>query len=227
VGKHRRRAGRLLAAALLALALVPTAARGEEFYYAIIFATEGDLPLPRYAHTFATFVKATGQGPCSDHYVLEAHTLSWSPASGEVRVARFSPEPGTNLDLAGSLHWARSLDARVSRWGPFQVRKELYDRARAQIARLESGALQYKALDLGLRPYSASNCIHALSDIDADGGLLDTGADYGAEASYQVAHHFLRWMINPYQVHEWVYDRLGLRDWPIEPRTWGRAPGRW
>src|SRR5262249_38770512 len=103
----------------------------------------------------------------------------------------------------------------------------LYDRAVAQVARLQAGAVQYKAVDLGYRPGTALNCIHAVSDIDPDNGLLETGTDYGDEATYLVAHHLMRWLINPYQVHECVYDRLGLRGLPIPARTWGRAPGSW
>ncbi len=227
-GQARKARSRATAAVVaLALALLPGAARAGELYFAVVFASQGELDLPRYAHTFATFIKATGEGPNADRYAVEAHTISWSPASGDVRIARFWPERGTNLDLASTLRWARSLDARVSRWGPFQVRKELYDRALVQIARLESGALGYKALDVGQRPRYASNCIHAVSDVDTDGGLLDTGPHYGEEASYLVAYHFRRWTIDPCRVHEWVYDRLGLRGLPIQPRTWGRAPAAW
>jgi hypothetical protein len=212
-------------AALAVLLALPGGAQAGELYFVIVFATQGDfLPLPRYAHTFATFVKATGEGPWPDRYAVEAHTISWCPASGDVRVARLGPERGVNLDLSATLRWARSLGAGASRWGPFQVRKELYDRARAQIARLESGAVWYKTIDGGPAPHQVSNCIHAVSDIDADGGPLDTGLAFGDEASYLVARHLARWMIDPCRTHEWVYDRLGLRGLPIRAHTWARPP---
>jgi hypothetical protein len=207
------------------LALAPGRGVAEEFYYLIVFAVEGEVNLPRYAHTFATFVKATGRGPCSQCYTVEARTISWLPVTGEVRVARFAPEPGVNHDLAGSLRWAANLSARTTCWGPFQVRKELYDRACAQIERLESGTVLYKTVDGELWP-RASNCIHAVSDVDADAGRLDTWTDYGEEASRLVVHHFLRWMIDPCRTHEWVCDRLGLGGAAVGRRTWGRVAWR-
>jgi hypothetical protein len=215
---------RTVFAAIVTLALLPASVCAGEFYYVIVFAFEGDINLPRFAHSFATFVKATGEGPYSDSYTIEAQTLSWSPLAGEIRIARFAPERGTNLDLSGTLRWAHSLGSRVTRWGPFQVQKELYDRACRQIARLESGTILYKTLDGELRPDRAFNCIHALTDLDTERGLLDTGADYGEDASYRVAYHFLRWMICPWIEHEWVYARLGPWYGVIDHRTWGRAP---
>jgi hypothetical protein len=208
--------------ALAALALPCQSARAAEHYYVIIFAAQADPPLPRYAHTFATFVRAAGSSPAC--CAVEAHTISWLPASGEIRTFRFFPERGANLDLAGSLRFARSLGARVSRWGPFEVRPELYARAQAEIALLSTGVVEYKVLDRGLRPRVATNCIHAASDIDVDDGLLETGVAYGEEASYLVAWHYRRWMIEPERVHEWVLERVGLCGAPIEPRNWGRAP---
>src|SRR5262249_21636430 len=154
------------------------------------FAFECTPDLPRYAHTFATFVKATGVGPCASQYAIEAHTISWCPASGVIRLARLCPERGVNRDLTGTLAWAPWLGAWISRWGPFQIRKELYDRAVAQECRLASGAIGYKVLDCGVRPGCASNCIHAVSDI-VEGPLLQTGTAYGDEAGAMVAHHFL------------------------------------
>jgi hypothetical protein len=213
-------------AAFVALFLLPSSADAAEFYYVVVFASEGDFLLPRHAHTFATFVKAIGEGPCPNAYSLEAHTISWMPAAGEIRVARISPERGTNMDLPATLRWAQSVGAHVSRWGPFQIRKELYDRARAQIVRLDSLAVEYKTLDFRLRPDSASNCLHALLDLDQDDGLALTGFSYGEGSGYVVTDAFRRWMINPAQTHEWVYVRLGLCGCPITARTCTRMPAR-
>jgi hypothetical protein len=210
--------------ALAATALLTGPVRAAEHYYVILFAAQGDPPVPRYSHTFATFIRAVGTSPAS--CAVETHTISWSPASMEIRLARFFPERGVNLDLAASLRWARSLGARVCRWGPFEIRQDLYDRAQAQIARLSTGAVEYKVVDLGLRPQRASNCVHAVSDIAADDGLLETGLDYGEEASYLVACHFRPWMIEPGQVHDWLWDRIGLSAAPIARCTWGRVPAQ-
>jgi hypothetical protein len=206
---------------LLTLIALPRPALAEEFYFVLVFGHHGPSNLPRSTHTFATFVKATGEGPWADQYTVESHTISWSPATLAVRAARLRPEAGINLDLEASLHWALSLGARVSCWGPFQIRKELYDRALRQIARLQSGRVQYKAADSGFRTEAATNCFHAVSDIDTDHGLLDTGAAYGEAASYLVACHLERWMVGPLQTYEWVYDRLKLRPYSIVRRNLG------
>lgn len=199
----------------LILSGFPTTAQSGEAYYVVVFSHQGRPNLPRSTHTFATFIKATGEGSWPEQYAIDSHTISWSPGTLAVRALRFHPEQGVNLDLDASLHWALSVHARLSRWGPFQIQKELYDRALRQIALLQSGAVQYKTIDTGYRPARALNCIHAVSDIDADEGLLDTGIARGEAASALVAAHFRRWMIEPGQVHEWVYHRLGLSRYPI------------
>jgi hypothetical protein len=193
---------------LLVAALLPGRADAWESYYVVVFAFQDELNLPRYAHSFATFLKATGDGPSTDRCAIEAHTISWYPASLEVRVARLQTERGVNLSLTDTLRLAGTLGARVSHWGPFQIRRELYDRAVAQVARLQSGCVQYKVLDADVRPSWATNCIHAISDLDTAGGLLVTGTARGDQASHLVVQHLRRWMVNLHLSHEWVYHRL-------------------
>jgi hypothetical protein len=147
-----------------------------EAYYMLVFDADGGAA--RSAHTFATFVKATGKGSKEEDDQLEAHTISWMPTSLEIAVLRRTPEPGVNLDLSATLGWARSVRARVSMWGPYRIEKELYQRALIQEERLRSGRVLYKAIDRNYRP-QASNCIHAVSDIDTDNGLFHVGREWG------------------------------------------------
>jgi hypothetical protein len=172
-------------------------ARADESYYMIVYGAQRTPNVPRFTHTFATFVKATGEGNDKTKYKVEEHTISWIAKTKEIVVARARPEPGVNLSLKESLALAASLEEKVSMWGPFEIKKELYDRALKQIDRLESNKVEYKAIDLRFRPESATNCIHAVSDIDADDGLLDVGTACGDEASRAVAGHLRRWTINP------------------------------
>jgi hypothetical protein len=137
------------------------------------------------------------------------------PQSLDIVILRRRPELGANLDLQSSLRWAESMNSHVSMWGPYQIKKELYDRAVEQEARLNSGRVLYKALDRRFRPGTASNCIHAVSDLDIDNGILHTGPGRGDEASNMVAQHLNRWIIDPEQTHAWVASRLGLTDQPI------------
>jgi hypothetical protein len=118
-----------------------------------------------------------------------------------------------NLDLHQTLSFARGLSARVYEWGPYRIRPELYERSLRQIERLDSGRIQYKALDGAWRPDAASNCVHAVSDIDADDGYLTVDGAYGVAA--HVVEHLSRWMIQPGREHSSIHEKLGLSGQPI------------
>jgi hypothetical protein len=180
----------------------------------MIFSAQRAWNLPKYTHTFATFVKATSRAAGEQH-LLETHTISWLAEKKKVCLFRFWPEPGKNLDLTTSLEWALSVQARISMWGPYQIRPSFYDKALVQKARLESGAVQYKVWDAGYRPTIASSCIHGVCDIDQERGLLWTWLRCGESASRHIAVFFIPWMIDPEQTHPWVGDHLGLADYPI------------
>jgi hypothetical protein len=201
-----------------------SAQEATESYYMVIFSAQANSRDPRRTHSFATFVKAIGTGDLAKDSQTEVHTISWMPRSLDIVVLRRRPEPGINLDLASSLRWAESRNSRVSMWGPYQINKELYHRAIQQEARLNSGLMLYKAIDRRFRPGTASNCIHAVSDLDMDNGLLHSGQGRGDAASRQVAQHLSRWIIEPEKTHTWVAGRLGLKDESVnqpdpEPRS--------
>jgi hypothetical protein len=200
---------RFVAILLVGLVSVAGTARADESYYMIIFGQQDGARQVDSAHTFATFVKARGEGPDRAKYSIESHTISWMPRSLDVKVLK-RPEQGINLTLKDTLNHARTIKTGVSMWGPFAIKKELYDRAVRQESRLNKGAIGYKALDLRFRPNDASNCIHAVSDIDTDAGLMETGTAHGDEASFMVLQHLGRWIIDPDQTHEWVSQRLEL-----------------
>ena len=183
-------------------------------YYLLVLASQADPPTARLSHTFACLVKA-GSGP-DDHKILETTTISWLPKSLNVVVGRLLPEEGINLALLPTLKWARSLDTKVSAWGPYSIKKDLYDRAAKQKARLESGAVRFRAIDLKalLNREDNSNCIHAVSDIAGE-EVLATGTAHGEAASGMVVRHLQPWIINPAETHNWVNDGLGLKKHPI------------
>jgi hypothetical protein len=208
----------ILAPVVLIVAGAPSRAQEPtESYYMVIFSAQANSRDPRRTHSFATFVKATATGDSAKDDQAEVHTISWMPESLNIFVLRRRPEPGANLDLASSLRWAESRNCRVSMWGPYQIKKELYERAVKQETRLASGSVLYKAIDRRFRPGTASNCIHAVSDLDIDNGLLHTGPGRGDEASSLVAQHLHHWIIDPRQTHAWVAGRLGLKEDSISP----------
>jgi len=208
--------------ALLMVASVPSRAQElNESYFMTIFSAQADSRDPRRTHSFATFVKANGRGDAAKDSPIEIHTISWMPQSLEIVILRRRPEPGINLDLKSSLRWAESRNCRVSMWGPYQINKDLYDRAVEQEARLNSGQVLYKAVDRRFRPGTASNCIHAVADLDTDNGLLHSGQGRGDAASRQVAQHLNRWTISA-ETHTWVASRLGLNDQPVNRQDVGQ-----
>ena len=63
--------------ALVGAALVMTAgtAKGDEFYYVMIFGSQSEPKLLQYTHTWATFVRAVGEGPESAEAASAAQSL--------------------------------------------------------------------------------------------------------------------------------------------------------
>jgi hypothetical protein len=187
--------------------------QGEPEYYLSVFAFDTVPRRTQYSHTFATFIKSSGGS-------VEAHTISWFPRSKHIEVARTQSEPGMNLDLHQTLSFARGLCARVYEWGPYRIRPELYERSLRQTERLNSGRIQYKVLDGAWRPDAASNCIHAVSDIDADDGYLTVDGACGVAASARVVEQLSRWMIQPGREYPWVHEKLRLSGQPIICVAW-------
>ena len=140
-------------------------ARGGEFYYVMIFGSQSSPKLLRYTHTWATFVRAVGEGPDPSNYALQVHTISWLPQSLEIHVWRPWPEPGVNLDLYQTLDVVHASQQSVTMWGPFVIEKEVYDRSLWVLQIIASGAPRYRAIS---RPGNllVSDCIHAVAAVD-------------------------------------------------------------
>jgi hypothetical protein len=209
---------------LAAFLIGPGTARADETYYMIVFAQQSSTNQVELTHTFATFVKATGEGADKKKYTLDSHTISWMPRSLQPKVIQ-RPEEGVNLNLKDSLSHAKAVKTDVSMWGAFRVKKELYERAIKQVTRLKKGDIDYKVLDLRFRPDSAMNCVHAVCDIDMDKGMLATGTASGNEASHLVLTHLSRWIIDSDKTHDWIGQRLDLGKDIMRRDFQPKAPG--
>ena len=207
---------RILLPACLWCALAASGLQAEERCFVVLLASEAPDQAPRRAHTFATFLKIeiTKSGGAMVTKTLETATISWLPASGNIRLLAL-PERGRNFDLAESLAWAkeRGLESTTVR-GPFEISKDLYKRALEQKEWLESGAVAYKALDGRLRPQIAINCIHAVSDL-IPGPLLPTGTAHGDAATALVAEHFRPHLTDAERSHLWAFRHLDLNGEPL------------
>jgi len=214
-----RRAG-LSVAALFALLLATPGgpAQGEEFHYMMVFGSQSSPKLLRYTHTWATFIRAVGEGPDPSSYALEAHTISWFPQSLEVRVWRPWPEPGVNLDLHQTLAVVQANREHVTMWGPFLLEKQVYERSLWARQVFESGLPQYRAIS-GPGNLLISDCIHAVAAVDPEFGREQYPLiRIGKPASRYIARQVMT--RTPFdQEHydnSWLIPRLGLDRYPIE-----------
>jgi hypothetical protein len=190
-----------------------------EHYFVVVFGSQRDLGRPKYTHTFATFVKATGEGKCLRDYRVEVITISWLPQSLDVEPLRLKPECGQNFELHETLRYVISEEEKVSKWGPYPIEKELYDRALKQAAHLQSGEVRYKAADTGYQTSEVSNCIHAVSDLVEERYRLRVASPgWGNFASYVITLRFRPWILDSEQADERVSELLGLGDYDVENR---------
>ena len=208
-------------ALLMVLTAAARAAEPEDAAFVVFLAYETPLNRPREAHTAAFFVRTSAEGR-----VLESFTISWLPARlkdgpRETISPLPVPEPGTNFTLAETLAEGTRGRRRTTRWGPFQVRPELFARARARYEQLESGRVQYNGLDAATRGPAfapdgsgAVNCLHAVSDIVGEAPLR-TGMRRGNAGTAAVLALFVgadpaRWFARYPVVDEWLAAPLGL-----------------
>lgn len=189
---------------------ITLAAPDEDRYYMLVFGEQDEANTVRLSHTFAVFVKATDESVMTGDTQIESHTISWMPSSLTLQPMRKEPVPGVNLSLSDSLEWAKSVGARVTVWGPFRVKKELYDMAVAQEERLNTTPLGHILLDTKHRGKTASNCIHAVSDLDTTQPALETGTAHGNEASQMVVDHFRQYIIPSQESAGWLIERLNM-----------------
>jgi hypothetical protein len=218
--------------AALALLLLPGLAReaaGAEHYFVLIFGSQSRPKRLEATHTWATFVRAVGEGTDPNAYRLSVHTISWLPASGDVRVWAARPEPGVNRTLEQTLAYVYARDERVRLWGPFVIGVELYNRSVAVYNALQGGAVQYRAISTNANLLIA-DCIHAVAAVDPDFGrghypLIRVGIPASRYIAREIVLRGARRGVDP-SAHDvsWLLPRLGLTSYPIEYVPPGEVP---
>ncbi len=209
-----------LRAAILGALIAVSAgqSRAEERYYTMIFGSQSSPKLYRYSHTWATFIRVVGEGDDPRGWQVYQHTISWYPASLQVRTWSPTPEPGINLDLYTTLDMVAKHGESVTMWGPFEMKREIYERSLRVKAGLESGAAQYRAISTA-RDMLVSDCIHAVAAVDPVFGRRHYPLiRIGKPASRYIARQVVtRTVYDQYQVEaSWLVPRLGLDRYPIE-----------
>jgi hypothetical protein len=196
-----------------------------ERYYLIVFGSQ-DLPKrPKYTHTWATVVRAV----CRDgdpEPTLDCHTISWLPATGDIRPLNFRVEPGRNYDLRETMDVVTRTGQRASVWGPYEVWHGFLPRFLVQKGFLESGQVGYQCVDTvgeAARTGGGCDCIHAVADMDpAYSRARYPLVFYGNSASYYLVRRFMRSpvVIDPRTTHDWVLGRLGLDEYRLERKRY-------
>jgi hypothetical protein len=193
-------------------------ARGGERYYAMIFGSQSSPKLLQYTHTWATFIRVVGEGDDPNGYQVYQHTISWLPASLDVRTWSLLPERGVNLDLNATLDAVYKNGESVTMWGPFENLPQVYERSLRVKEVLDSGVAEYRAISTP-RNLLISDCIHAVAAVDP---IFGRGhyplIRVGKPASRYIARQVMtRSVFDQYQTDaSWLIPRLGLDRYPIE-----------
>jgi hypothetical protein len=198
------------------------AAPGERFYI-LVFGSERTIRVPRYTHTWATIVKTVEAPGCAPQ-VAEVHTISWMPATLEIRPWRFTPEPGRNLELHETLRMVLDHREHVAMWGPYEIYPQGFRRGLMQKAFMESGRVGYQCIDTVGEGADGTgcDCIHAITDMDPDFQRnyyrLTRFGQAGSE--FIVRQLFERNLVVTGQTHSWLEGPLGLCQYPIQHRDY-------
>jgi hypothetical protein len=231
---------RHLLPALLVVTVLPVAASAQpgvavvrdllpactDRYYVTLFGGQGDLFRPRTAHTWATFVRTTATP--SGEQVVSEDTISWLPATLDVRPWALCAERGVNLTLQETFAFmGRHRRQRVSAWGPYEITAERYAQAMRQKALLESGAIQYHALGLFGRKADVMHCIDGVTRVDP---LWERKADpsrwFGEAGTGQATRAAVRsgFLLNPSVTHPWLLHAVNPTGYKLVVRDLGARP---
>ncbi len=183
----------MIRTSLLLVLTFATTVSAEERYYFVVFASQSRLNNPSKSHVWATVIKTIAT---DSHITVEEQTISWVPASSNVRLLALRSEEGANLGLIPTIEHYQKLKCRITAWGPYELEPpfgcEFYQRFMQQKARLESGEVRYKALDPNAGRYSRyiSDCIHAITDMDPRRGrnAYSEFLRFGEKASEHIVH---------------------------------------
>jgi hypothetical protein len=210
------------------LGMSTATAQAEEYYYSMIFGSQTSPKQLKYSHTWATFIRAVGEGPDLNTYALYVHTISWMPQAKEVHVLQLQPEPGVNRDLYQTLEVVGSQGQNVTMWGPFVIQKQVYDRSLKILEIIASGAPQYRAISTP-RDLLVSDCIHAVAAVDPVFGRGHYPLiRIGKPASRYLARQFTTRSIYDQRLYNnaWLIPRLDLDRYPIEVVSPQQIPDR-
>lgn len=215
-----------VAAAQPGFAVVTPSCQPTERYYVTLFGGQGDLLRPRTAHTWATFVR-TRNSPAGEQ-VVSVDTISWLPATLNVRPWALRAETGVNLTLEQTLAFIDTHPrSRVAVFGPYEITADRYQQAMAQKALLESGVIKYHSLGLFGRKADVMHCIDGVTRMDA---LWEEKANpsrwFGEAGTGQATRAAVRSgvILSPTVTHPWLLHEINPNGYKLTVRTLGNRP---
>src|SRR5262249_15234418 len=145
---------------------------------------------------------------------LELHTISWMPATLNIRTLSRQTEPGVNLGMQDSIEIMQGKGERVSMWGPYEVRASFFRRFLIQKGFMESGRVGYQCIDSrgeAGKTGSGCDCIHAITDMDPQFDRTRYPLRwYGEAGSAHIVEQIMRrgGVVDAPQTHDWLIPRL-------------------
>jgi hypothetical protein len=196
-------------------------ARADDRYYLLVFGAERPSRSFDHAHSFASFVK---RSETPDGAKLEVRTISWLPAKLPVRTLKIRPETGHNYELHETIRILQADRQRVSVWGPYEIRPELFDMASRRIRDLESGRLLYKSYDGFFHSARVVNCIHALTTLVERDRVHVLTPGWGDVSSNHIAELLMPWVLDRCTTHDHVARELSLDEYCLAYRKVSGKP---
>jgi len=159
-------------------------------------------------HTFATFYKVDADQTPS---YQEITTISWLPQSSPEDVTLFARAvAGKNYNLIETLEFAVQKNKDIWAQGPFEISKELFELAKDQEKKLNSGHIKYRVtFTQRTGEQKAYHCVFAVSDIYTDNGLMDNGLSHTMKSMQKIRKHFDQFILS---TNKWDHDLLDALD---------------
>jgi hypothetical protein len=180
-------------------------------YYAVLYTYQDGENHVMKSHTFATFVKATGNA--ATKYSWEAYDVSWLPAKfADTLKLSFFPTAGKNFSVADTLKFAHRLGVEVRTVGPIEIDAELFAAAVRQTEKLAAGSIRYKLYDsskggvLGAK----GNVLHCIDAIGNIAGDMHSGSVRGHASAERLVAHFQP-HVKSQNVPAWVAEAVATR----------------
>ncbi len=213
----------MLRVVLILTVFAPAAATAQDRYFLYVFSSQS-VPTrkPRETHTWATAVRLTADGALPGMVRTDDYTISWMPATLNIRPFALLPEWGRNLDFDESLAFALAAGQRVSVWGPYEIPATIFASFLRRHAELEeaevTGRIKYKMLQMTGGP-KASDCVRAASPLDdLYPGSSFADFRFGDAGSHGIVRNLLRHHpeIDPDARYDALDRAMGLDRYPVE-----------